>query len=548
MNAMPAHDADVIVVGSGPSGVAAASPLAGAGMRVLLLDGGLRRDERLVPRGTYHDIRRNDPEQWRLFLGPNLEGLRDEGPPSPKFSAPAGRFSFVGFERAERIVARGLTVVGSLARGGLSNIWGAGIAVFEDKDLAGFPLSAGDLRPAYERVAQRMGVTGFGADDLGSALDDEMPSLAPVEPAQNARRLLERYRRRRAAVNALGVCLGRPRVALLTEERPGRQACNRCDMCLWGCARESIWSAAHDLPELTAYANLDYRPGHLVQGIAPVEGGYRLAVRRDEAGADPARLEFRARRVVLAAGTLVTTRLAMDLLGHYDTPVRLLNAPGAGFALCLPERIGSALATHEFSMAHVSFRTVGDAADGSRDSYGNLFPASGLPAAMIVERMPLSRPGAVRLFRYLQPALLLGNCFLPGHYSDNTARLERDGAGQPHLVVQGGTSADLPGRLDDVRRRLGAALRKLGAFLLPGSFTPIRPGEDLRYSGTLPMRENPGPAESAISGELHGAPGLYSVDLSVFPVMPAKHHTLTMMANADRVGHGIVEAWRRETH
>jgi choline dehydrogenase-like flavoprotein len=106
-------------------------------------------------------------------------------------------------------------------------------------------------------------------------------------------------------------------------------------------------------------------------------------------------------------------------------------------------------------------------------------------------------------------------------------------------------SPELSPRLRHLRSQITRAFFRLGALAIPGSFTPIGPGEDVRYSGMLPMRAEPGPGEVDRFGELHGRPGLHVVDLSVFPSMAAKHHTLTLMANADRIGRAIAERWRR---
>ncbi len=251
------------------------------------------------------------------------------------------------------------------------------------------------------------------------------------------------------------------------------------------------------------------------------------------------------RWLVLAAGALVSTRLVLEWQGRFDEAVPVVGVPGVGFAMSLPERLGAAVSTREFSMGQLSFQVAGDPRRPGDGAYGTLFPASGLPGSLIVDRMPLSRPGAVRFFRWLQPTLLVGNCFLPGHYSRSSALLVRDDRGLARLVVRGGVSEELPERLDALRRQLTRAFRKLGAFLIPGSFTSIGPGEDIRYAATLPMRDAPGPGEVDPAGELHGAPRLHVSDLSIFPSMPAKHHTLTMMANADRIGRIIAERWRR---
>jgi hypothetical protein len=226
--------------------------------------------------------------------------------------------------------------------------------------------------------------------------------------------------------------------------------------------------------------------------------------------------------------------------GRYDESVPLLCSPTAAFALCLPGRIGSAIPDREFSMAQLSFT----AREGGDRCYGNLFTASGIPASLLIERMPLTRPGAVRLLRLLQPALLLGNCFLPGRRDRHRVRLERDGASRTRLVLEAGVSEETTERLSALQRRLGRAFRRLGAYMLPSSFTVAEPGSDLRYAGTFPMRSDPGPGEVDLAGRLHGHDGLHVVDLSIFPAVGAKHPTMALMANADRIGRLIAQTDR----
>lgn len=531
---MTTYDADVIVVGSGPAGTSAAFPMLEAGMRVVLVDGGRRPEEGLLPDGAYHDIRRASADQWRTFLGPRLEALADAGPPSPKMRSPGARFAFAGFDR-QRIAGDDIALVGSLARGGLSTIWGAGLGIFDDDDLAAFPVNLAELAPSYQRIAERMGVSGFGDDDLASPIDGGIVSQPPIPLSENARRLAARYARRRASLARHGFRLGRSRIAVLAEPLAGRGACRLCDTCLFGCRRGAIWSAAFDLDALRRQPGLDYRPGWTVESLEATGGGYRLAVAGGRALAAP--------RVVLAAGTLVSTRLVLELTGRYGEDLALLTSPAMAFALCLPERVGAPVAVRDLSLAHLSFIAQGPGGAEDR-SYGNLFPASGIPGSFLIERMPLTRPAAVRLFRYLQPALLLANCYLPSSYSRNSARLERDADGVPCLRVRGGFADGFDTRSTQLQRQLGRAFRRLGAFMLAGSFTTAQPGSDLRYGGTFPMRDRPGPGEVDRSGELRGSPGLHLADLSVFPAMPAKHPTLTLMANADSIGYAVARRWR----
>jgi choline dehydrogenase-like flavoprotein len=76
---------------------------------------------------------------------------------------------------------------------------------------------------------------------------------------------------------------------------------------------------------------------------------------------------------------------------------------------------------------------------------------------------------------------------------------------------------------------------RYGAWMLPKSFTVASPGADSHYAGTIPMRQKPDRCEADSEGQVKGLPAVYVVDGSALGEIPAKPHTLTIMANADRI-------------
>src|SRR5262245_58607557 len=68
--------ADVIIVGSGPTGAQAAHVLIEKGLKVVLIDAGMEDNTPKVPEGrTFDEIRRTDEDQHRYWLGDNFEGI-----------------------------------------------------------------------------------------------------------------------------------------------------------------------------------------------------------------------------------------------------------------------------------------------------------------------------------------------------------------------------------------------------------------------------------------------------------------------------------------
>jgi len=496
----------IVIIGSGPAGVCAAWPLVAAGLPVVMLDAADAAPLPAAPTGTIGALRRS-PDRARVVFGdqPPLPGLVQNR--SPKIATVLARAVGAGFHDRLGLATDGFFAIGSLAPGGLTNIWGAMAPTGDDADLAPFPGGAIAMRAAYQRVIARIGIGG-GTTELA----------APIQTVL-----------RRHAGRDDGLTLLVARNAVLAEAREGREGCNHCGLCLWGCHRRSIYNAAYELPALRGYPNFTYHPGQYVRDIQPDGAGHRVIID----GAEP----LAARRVILAAGTITTTALALRRLGAFDEDIPLLNNPLGALACVVPGQIGAALPERSFSLAQLQF---GLSVDGGAACSGTLYAADTLPLSVIADRLPLSRPLALRLARALMPALTVATFFLPGSFSRNCIRL---GSGPPQrLTIQGEQPRETQAALLAVGRQLARLLRRRGAYALPGSLTVAEPGTDIHYAGTLPMgaagRFGCGP-----DGTLNRCPGLHIVDGACLPLLPAQHCTLTIMANADRIGHDLARRW-----
>ena len=536
MTIMP-FEPQVVIVGSGPAGVSAAFPLVERGIRVLMLDAGRATPSGpagLDERDTLRRLRAS-PGHWKVMVGDRFERFAvDGGDASPKFRVPAHRDVFADFNRRYAIRTEDFMAVGSLAPGGLSNAWSAVVSRFDDADLADGPVSLADLHASYRRVAQRIGVSGAD-DDLSAFHGDEEALQPPIEPRGNAGLLYRRYRARPGPAHARGVLLGHVRAAVLTRDHRGRQGCASCGLCVYGCAGRSIWSAQYDLAALRRFPAFRYRGGAFVTRLRRLETGWALVV--DPAGAASSR-RIEAQRVILASGTIGSTKLVMDALGTYDEDRKLLTNPKAVFALfSLRRRIGGLVDEDVFGAAQLAFR-VATPESRERYAFGVLFLGDTIPVSDFLAHIPFSWPLSRRIARRLQPGLLLGQLALGGSYSRNTMRLRRSG----DLYIRGGHTATTARTVRTAVHRLAGALLRYGVCLVPGSVRLCRAGEDLHYAGTVPMRATPRAGEADARGEVQGLPGVHVVDGAALTTLPAKRHTLTIMANADRIATALATA------
>lgn len=512
---------DVVIIGSGPAGVSAAFPLVKSGLEVLMVDGGNGPTVE-VPEQDFISERLGNPDQWKWMLGRDFYALRNKEAVSPKLRAPTHEYVFEGFLDKNQILASDFFAQGSLAKGGLSNAWGCGVARLTADEFSSFPFDYPELDESYEEVTKRIGVSGKENDDLAEyfALDEwAQPSL---EMDVLHQRLFKKYQKHRENFKRDGFRMGRSRVAVLSKDMFNRKACDLSGNCLWGCSNRSLYSAIYDMEALEGFSNFHYKPGVVVREFSK-EGSIIFV-----SGVDGIEnVIIKGRKLVLAAGTLSSTRLALSSLRYYKA-VPLQSCPTAAFLVWLPSMF---MREHQksFGLGQLSFTLN---MPGDVTMFGSTFSTLALPVSEFLGYLPTSKRYSIDILRHLLPSCLVGNVFLPGGFSSTVMAVDKKG----NLLINGGYSEGVDDLVRQATIKLRRSYMKLGAILLPRHMSRGMPGSDIHYSCTLPMKKTPAEGETNPYGELKGLEGVFVVDGASLPILTEKSHTLTIMANADRIG------------
>jgi choline dehydrogenase-like flavoprotein len=533
--------ADVLVVGSGASAVNAAAPLVEAGFAVRMLDFGNRdaRYESLIPSATFSELRRTDPDQHRYFLGESFEGI-----PFGKLAAGAQLTpprQYVPRDTAQRtpVESESFFPLESLAEGGLAGAWGAGCPPFADEDLAGFPIRRSDLAEHYEAVAERIGVSG-ARDDLLPFLGDLRAMLPPPEIDANARTILDRYRRRQPSLHARGFTLGQPRLALLSRDHRGRSAHRYLDMDFWSDHGKSVYRPRWTLEELRRSANFDYRDRLFVESFS--EEGEMVEVRARHAGSGEEE-RHRARALVLAAGTLGTARIVLRSLRRFDRRLPLVCNPHTYAPMVNLAMLGRAGDDRRHSLAQLCF-VHAPGGPGRPTTVGHLYSYRSLLGFKLVKESPLPYRESARMIRLLLSSftiVLLQHADDPS--GDKYCALQRGEGGEPdRLEIHYALSDEEERRIEHAERAIVRCFRSLRCLCIRRA----RPGHaaSAHYAGTFPMAAEGGELTTEPSGRLRATRSVYLADGSVFPRLPSRGLTFTMMANADRIGVALARTLR----
>ncbi len=528
-------ETDVIIIGSGPAGVSAAEPLLAQGLRVTMIDGGFRAPPILEESlGTdFIGMRQERMDQYRWFLGEDLSGI-----PVRELEAGFGggiangnRSYVTQGTNAIPLQAHNASVIQSLARGGLGAIWGAACAYLDTDGLRALGLPPDAMQAAYDRVTQIVGISGP---------QTRTGIQPPLTPDHHAQALLKKAAEKKSKLHAVHIDVMQPHNAILTENKGERHATQYSDMDYYSDAGRSVWRPQFLLDECMKNPLFRYVPGYITEYIEEVTETATVYAKRIEQGNMPAE-RFTAKRIVLAAGAIGSARILLRSFGLYDTPVPLLTKPHA-FTACLHmSSIGKAGERGRSSLCQLLVTDKTKNAQDLHAAVAQLYSYRSLLLFRLLQNIPLPTPDAFRALALLAPSLLIADIRFPTTAAaGNTLQLGKDEKHTVHVLQS--ESNDVLIQHQAALKRLHRGLRSLGIW--PAKTLQLPHGSSSHYAGTIPCDDTGRhPLSVDTNGKLQQGTHIFVADASTFRALPAEPHTLTLMANAWRIGSAVGQSF-----
>jgi hypothetical protein len=499
---------------------------------------GYDKPEMVNPQDTLNGLKKNLADPVDYFLGKNYEAL---------ILPDAGK-EYYGFPPAKNYVFKvpqnfaeksfGFEPLFSFARGGLAEAWTGGCYAFNDDELADFPFRYHDIEPFYNEVAKRIGILG-AQDDLSRFYPWHEHLLPPLEFDEHAALLYAEYEKKRELLQKKFSCyFGRSRLAVLSRDYAGRQACDYTGRCMWGCPSDSLYVPSLTLKTCMTFPAFTYVPNMLVTHFKYGAANCIETVVAYDLGQKQAR-EFPVHELVLAAGTLGTAKIFLNSVYFHSGKVLTLKGLMDNRQVLIPF-INLRLAGKPFNPESYQYHQLAmgiAAAEPKKYVHGQITTLKTALMHPIMQSIPLDLKTAIFLGRNLHAALGVVNINLPDDRREgNRVTIEGDqDAVKTRLLI---TYSPLPGEsknLTDLIRKVKKILLKLGVIVPPGMLH-IRPmGASVHYAGTIPMWAEKSPLTASTNCRSHDFPNLHFVDGTCFPFLPAKNLTFTLMANAARI-------------
>jgi len=530
----------IIVVGSGASAAHFALSALEKGHEVLMLDVGRERPAPVLPQATLTQLKEQLADPVRYFLGDAFEAVLYPGGGAEYYGFPPSKNHVFSGTPQFRWRADGFNPLASFARGGLAEAWTGGVYPFNDAELARFPFAYSDIAPYYDLVSRRIGISG-SVDDLARFMPVHQDLMPPLELDEHSSMLLATYQRHRERLNqGLRCYMGRSRIAVLSRDKNGRQACDYLGRCLWGCPSLSLYTPTITLDQCRRYEQFRYRQGVYVRYFI-VNRKRQITGVVTETISTGATEEVPVETLVLGAGALSSCRIFLESVYRATGELVTLTGLMDNQQILMPF-VNLGMLRRPFNPTSYQYHQLGMGLEGKTPHeyvHGQITTLKTALIHPIVQNMPFDLKTSLYIFRNMHAALGLVNINLHDtRREQNWLRLEPgiDGASAT-LLIHYETGAMERERVRTAMRRVRRALWALNCIVPPG-MSHVRPmGASVHYAGLLPMSERSDAWSTSKDCQSHDFENLFFVDGTTFPFLPAKNLTFTLMANAARIAY-----------
>lgn len=530
---------EYIIVGSGPSGSQAAQTLIEAGANVTMLDVGFNNKayKDIIPDDTFVSLRKTDRSQHRYFLGDTFEGISlGKTTLGPQLTSPRN-FITRDTEKYSPLHSSTFSAMESLAYGGLGSGWGLDCYVFSKEEIKKVGLDNEAMIKAYKKISKRIGISAAIDDTSDYTTGSIRCFQPPLKIDDTCRALYELYNARKKSLNDMGIFMGQPPMAMLTEDKGDRQKTSYSDMDFYSDSGRSAYRPWMTVEYLKKKKNFRYIRNTLVIHFEENSGSIVVNTVHLPIGE---KRQYRCKTLILACGTLGTARIVLRSLKKDQVKLPLLCNHYCYIPMLLLKKLGTSTERHRTSLSQLVM-FYDENKKNENATMASLYSYRSLLLHQLVKKIPLNVSDGRHIMQFLQSGLVIAGI----HHPENTStkknislkKDKRSYTGDALHVEYQLSKEELKITRRNEKKYIQAFL-KLSCLPLPRIYPGY--GSSIHYAGTLPFNDEEGLYTLHPSGLLNGTKNIYVADGSGFRFLPAKGLTFSLMANAHIVATNLL--------
>jgi len=505
------------------------------GFKVSLIDGGVV-EKSISKEFSFSELKDNLNDPWSYFLGSNLEGIISPNTNSV-FQYPPNRKYL---DKDSSLLTEKFYGHTSMAIGGLGIGWGANCAEFDDDDLANFLINKNEISPFYKEISKQIKVSGVLDDDISEYLGKNSILNPPLELSLHDQLILNKSRKYQKTLAKRGILIGRSRMAVKTNHA-NPDSCTYCGRCLWGCEIGSIYSPLETIQECNSYNSFIHIKGWKVEDLE-IKKRRIVSVNCINSKSFEKR-KFNSDNYILAAGAINSGKILLKTIfkdsnfeklkkGNKLETKSVLDTKTIKMPYVLPQLIGKKIPKNYFQFNKLAMGIINNKFEKyPKFIQGEILSLNSLLYHPLIESLPFGTKLSSSIFSLLHASLGVVTVFCPDKPNENK-KLELSSKG---FSIKYEESPSQKLFANEITNRVISTFTRIGLIAPKSQILNSPPGSGLHYAGTIPMSAKNDPLCVDKDCRSFAYNNLFVVDGSIFPELPSKSLTYTLMANALRV-------------
>ena len=490
-----------IVVGSGPSGVSCAKGLLDNKKKVLMLDVGL-------------EIEKKKKEKKKELINLNNksnfyeEWVKNFKPINHNIFKQIYSSSFAYANKKEFFLnnPKGLNFTGSYALGGLSNVWGAASLPYEENDFLTWPINLNDLKPYYKKIQNIINVN------------------ENIKMSNQGEEILKNLKRKKKYLNKKNFFFNRSKIAV-------NNSCILCGLCMYGCPYDYIYNTNQTLKTFKRNKKFKYINGLKV--VKFKENGKNVIVYAKKIS-NKKILKFYGKSLFIGSGPLSTAKIVLNSI-NYKKNLILKQNQIFYIPFLMEKSIKNPNMKNTLSQL---FCEINDKNVSDYNIHLQFYTFDNYILNLIESKLiPFSYFFLLKkIIRKLYNKLIISFVYLHSNLSPKIILkpIKKNNEIYFETILKKSNYSKI--YLKKILNKLNelkpyTKLKPLNFFSKIGY-----PGESNHIGGIFPMSNKNEFLKTNKLGGLNNSKKIFIIDSSNFPDIPSKTITLTIMANAYRIG------------
>ena len=516
-----------IVIGSGPSGVSCATALLKKNVKVLMIDTAYDLEK---------DIKLKNDKLFNLDFEKWPKGSFNKSPKKyykgiPLKQSFGSNFVYKLPNPYKYNFKKNIGIRPSFAKGGFSNIWGAAIMPCYKKDILDWPLKFKELIPYYKEVVKLFDISGQ-KDGLLKYFPIFKKKLVKLNLSKQGKVIYQNFKKNEKKLIKNGFLFGRSRLAFNKSGFSHKEGCVYCGSCLTGCPKKIIYSSISTLKKLQKNINFSYMPGITVTSLKEDKSNVIIYGVNNKL---KKKIVLKCNKVFLGAGVLQTTSIIANTLKLKKYKFEIKDKSLFYLPLLFKKSIPMIYKTKTNTLSQFFFEII-DKKISKKFIHGQLYLYNQLYNREINKFLFPLKMFIPRMIEKFASRLIVLQVYLHSNYSSKLI-LNYDSLNPHKFDLVEKKNKKTTEIIKKILNKIKINKKITGLYPLTFYNKVVTAGHSYHSGGTLPMKRK---KTKELCSDLLGRPNnlknIHCIDASVLPSIPATTITLTIMANAYRIG------------